>query len=89
MPAGQDPLHEFRQRLLGAALQEGDHHRQVDPGDELHPTRIEEPGASLRTAAAEEIDEPLTDVHASADYRRDLAGVLGRRALAEAAARAA
>ena len=40
-------------------------------------------------AAGEEIDEPLSDVHASADYRRDLARVLGRRALAEAAARAA
>jgi carbon-monoxide dehydrogenase medium subunit len=53
----------------------------------------ERPDAALleraARASAEEIDEPLTDVHASADYRRDLAGVLGRRALAEAAARAA
>jgi len=40
-------------------------------------------------AASEEIDEPLSDVHASAEYRRDLARVLSRRALAEAAARAA
>jgi carbon-monoxide dehydrogenase medium subunit len=40
-------------------------------------------------AASEEIDEPLSDVHAAADYRRDLARVLSRRALAEAAARAA
>ena len=40
-------------------------------------------------AASQEIDEPLSDVHASADYRRDLARVLSRRALAEAAARAA
>ncbi len=39
--------------------------------------------------ASEEIDEPLSDVHASAEYRRDLARVLSRRALAEAAARAA
>jgi len=39
--------------------------------------------------AGTEIDEPLTDVHATADYRRDLARVLTRRALAEAASRAA
>ncbi|MEB2345778.1 MAG: FAD binding domain-containing protein [Deltaproteobacteria bacterium] len=39
-------------------------------------------------AAAEAIEEPLEDVHASADYRRHLAGVVAARALAEAAARA-
>ena len=39
--------------------------------------------------ASEEIAEPLSDVHASAEYRRDLARVLTRRALAEAASRAA
>lgn len=38
--------------------------------------------------ASQEIDEPLSDVHASADYRRDLARVLTRRALVEAATRA-
>jgi CO/xanthine dehydrogenase FAD-binding subunit len=39
--------------------------------------------------ASQEIEEPLSDVHASAEYRRDLARVLTRRALAEAASSAA
>jgi carbon-monoxide dehydrogenase medium subunit len=39
-------------------------------------------------AAAEAIEEPLSDIHASAEYRRDLARVLTRRALTDAVARA-
>ena len=45
--------------------------------------------ARAARTAADELDEPLSDVHASADYRRHLAEVLVRRALAEAAGRAA
>ena len=44
-------------------------------------------GSAARAAA--DLEEPLTDVHASADYRRDLARVLTGRALAEATTRAA
>ena len=44
--------------------------------------------AAVGARAAAELDEPLTDVHASADYRRDLARVLTGRALAEATTRA-
>jgi carbon-monoxide dehydrogenase medium subunit len=44
--------------------------------------------AAVADAASAALDEPLADVHASADYRRDLARVLTRRALDEAATRA-
>jgi CO/xanthine dehydrogenase FAD-binding subunit len=53
----------------------------------------ERPGEALMRAAAEkaaaDLEEPLSDVHAAADYRRSLAGVMARRALTEAAQRAA
>jgi carbon-monoxide dehydrogenase medium subunit len=58
---------------------------QVLVGQQLDATRFAEAG---RTAGAE-LDEPLSDVHASAEYRRHLARVLTRRALTEAAGRAA
>ena len=45
--------------------------------------------ARVAARAAADLEEPLTDVHASSDYRRDLARVLAGRALAEAARRAA
>ncbi len=38
--------------------------------------------------ASEAIEEPMEDIHASAEFRRHLAGVMAKRALAEAAARA-
>lgn len=53
----------------------------------------ETPGEPVFAAAAlksiEALDEPLSDVHATAQYRTDLARVLTRRALTEAAVRAA
>lgn len=51
-----------------------------------------EPGPDLfaRAAAAmaDALEEPMSDVHASSEYRRHLAGVLVERGLAEAVARA-
>jgi CO/xanthine dehydrogenase FAD-binding subunit len=40
------------------------------------------------TAVVSVLDEPLSDIHGSADYRRHLAGVLTKQALAAAAERA-
>jgi carbon-monoxide dehydrogenase medium subunit len=52
----------------------------------------EKPGAAAWASAADEAraatSEPLSDLHASAGYRRHLAGVLVERALAEAVTRA-
>jgi carbon-monoxide dehydrogenase medium subunit len=50
------------------------------PGDEVFAE------AARRASAG--IDDPLSDIHASPEYRRHLVGVLTRRALQEAAARA-
>jgi len=44
--------------------------------------------AAAATAAVSVLDEPLSDIHGSADYRRHLAGVLTKQALAAAAERA-
>lgn len=44
--------------------------------------------AQVAPKATENIDEPMSDVHASAEYRKHLAQVLTRRGLCEAAARA-
>lgn len=52
----------------------------------------QQPGPEAWAAAADAVQqaitEPLSDIHGSADYRRHLAGVLARRALAIAADRA-
>ena len=53
-------------------------------GEALGPPLLER--AARR--ASEDLDEPLSDVHASAEFRRHLAGVLARRALSEAMTRA-
>lgn len=54
--------------------------------------RGERPDARLServgSAARDAISDPLADIHASADYRRHLAGVLTERGLADAVARA-
>ena len=53
----------------------------------------ESPSEALFTEAgklvSEVIDEPLSDIHATAEFRRHLAGVMAQRGLAEAAGRVA
>jgi carbon-monoxide dehydrogenase medium subunit len=56
---------------------------QMIVGEALGQTLLERAGQMV----SEELDEPLSDVHASAEFRRHLAGVLTRRALTEAMAR--
>ena len=50
------------------------------PGDEAW--------AAAATAVVAALDSPPSDIHGSADYRRGLAGILTRQALAIAAERA-
>ena len=57
---------------------------QVVVGERPGATHFEQAGRK----AGEAVCEPLSDLHASAEYRRHLAGVLARRGLAEAVARA-
>jgi carbon-monoxide dehydrogenase medium subunit len=57
---------------------------QIVNGNKPDEKLLEQAGQQV----SKEIDEPLSDIHASAEYRRHLAGVLTRRALAEAVARA-
>jgi carbon-monoxide dehydrogenase medium subunit len=57
---------------------------QLAVGEALGQTLLERAGQKV----SEDLDEPLSDVHASAEFRRHLAGVLTRRALTEAMARA-
>lgn len=56
---------------------------QLLVGEDLDQTLLERAGQKV----SEALDEPLSDVHASAEFRRHLAGVLTRRALGEAMAR--
>jgi carbon-monoxide dehydrogenase medium subunit len=52
---------------------------QILTGAKPSPALIEAAAAQARAAA-----EPMADIHASAEYRRDLTGVMAKRALAQA-----
>ena len=54
-------------------------------GERVDATLISEIGREIRSSIA----EPLSDIHATSEYRRNLAGVLAERALVEALERAA
>ncbi len=68
----------------------GDRALRVDEAEQLVDGEAPTSGLFERagTKLSEVIEEPLSDLHASADYRRDLARVLTQRGLAEAASRA-
>jgi CO/xanthine dehydrogenase FAD-binding subunit len=57
---------------------------QLLPGVRLSDALVD----AAADSAAKAIEEPLSDIHASGDYRRHLARVLTKRALVEAAGRA-
>jgi CO/xanthine dehydrogenase FAD-binding subunit len=57
---------------------------QLLPGARLSDALVD----AAADSAAKAIEEPLSDIHASGDYRRHLARVLTKRALVEAAGRA-
>ena len=57
---------------------------QLLTGQELNDDLIERAGQR----ASAEIDEPLSDIHATSEFRRHLTGVLTQRGLSEALARA-
>ena len=54
-------------------------------GERVDAALISEVGRAISSS----IDEPLSDIHATSEYRRNLAGVLTERALTEALERAA
>ncbi len=59
-----------------------------DAGAALVGTRLEPEAVAKAVAAAEAIADPASDGHGPAEYRRKMAGVMLRRALARAADRA-
>ncbi len=56
--------------------------------DLLEGRRLDEQTLNLASGAAMEAAEPISDIRGSARYRRDLVGILTRRALVEAGRRA-
>jgi len=69
---------------VGEGPVQAHHAAQVLQGQAPTPEAI---GEAAEVAARDDVD-PTTDINASADYRRHLVGVLGRRALTEAFDRA-
>ncbi len=64
----------------------GERPEAVDLGVHLAGSDVDDLDTDAAVAAAREAIEPTDDIHATADYRRHLAGILLARALVEAAA---